>query len=361
MFEIKAAIDDENRRLDRILRKLFPDASLSHIYALLRRGKIAVNGKKSGAECAHLRIMAGDVIALPDELSAAWRKKGSGNDPSLTPDARLRIIDEARIIFENDDLLVVNKSAGMPVHGGSSKKQKNLAEIVDAYLSGTISASLSFAPGPLHRLDQPTSGLIVFSKSLAGARLFTALIGEHTVVKRYLAVVDGYIETPALWRDALVRNREERKTLAAERGDAGVHAAGVQNAETYVEPLASASAYSLILAEIRTGRTHQIRSQAALHGHPLAGDKKYGGSFLKTGLLLHAYSLEFPAETGLPALEAPPPHTFRRFIRAVFNPEGSAAVLCGRPRHLLPHRKDRCAEIFRRLLEPEHTRPRLRG
>jgi 23S rRNA pseudouridine955/2504/2580 synthase len=329
MFEIKAAIDDENRRLDRILRKLFPDMPLSRIYSLLRKEKVVVNGKKADAECAHLRIMAGDVIAVPDELSVARRKQRKGKDASVLPDMRFRIV------FENDDLLVINKSAGMPVHGGASKKQKNLAEIVEAYLAGTIPTSLSFAPGPLHRLDQPTSGLIMFSKSLAGARLFTAFIREHKIVKRYLAVVDGCIETPALWRDALVRNREERKTFAAGYGDFDI-----RQAETYITPLASTSAYSLILMEIRTGRTHQIRSQATLRDHPLAGDKKYGGSFLKTGLLLHAYSLEFPAKTGLPALKAPLPPAFQGFIKMVFNLEDLTAALCAQPLHLLPHKKD---------------------
>ncbi|MDR2194009.1 MAG: RluA family pseudouridine synthase [Treponema sp.] len=342
MVEIKAAKDDENRRLDRILRKLFPDTPLSHIYRLMRQGNITVNGKKTSAESAQLRIMAGDGIAIPDELSAALKREKKREkerkEPSVPPRTHIRIKDEVHVIFENNDLLVVNKSAGMPVHGGASQKQKTLTEIVATYLAGTVAPSLSFTPGPLHRLDQPTSGLIVFSKTLAGARLFTELIKDHTIVKRYLAVVDGCIETPDLWQDTLVRSPKERKTLAAELGAGGLGA--IRHAETGIEPLASTSAYSLILTDIRTGRTHQIRAQAALHGHPLAGDRKYGGSVLGTGLLLHAYSLEFPAETGLPALKAPLPHTFKRFIKKVFKLEDSTTALCGRPLHLLQYMKD---------------------
>jgi 23S rRNA pseudouridine955/2504/2580 synthase len=318
MVEIKAAKDDEHRRLDRVLRKFAPDTPLSHIYRLLRKGSVLVNGKKAGVGSACLRVMAGDVIAVPDEFSprlnsvAGNRAGGASSEvSSVSQDAR------SRIVFENDDLLVVNKSAGMVVHGGALvQEQRNLAEMVESYLADAIPRSLSFKPGPLHRLDQPTSGLVMFSKSLAGARLFTALIRERKIVKRYLAIVDGRIERAERWRDDLIRNREERKTFAAECAGSGSRDS--RHAETYVEPIASHSAYSLIRAEIHTGRTHQIRSQAALHGHPLAGDKKYGGSFLKTGLLLHAHSLEFPPETGLPVLNAPLPPAFRRFIKDKF-------------------------------------------
>ncbi|MDR2445675.1 MAG: RluA family pseudouridine synthase [Treponema sp.] len=313
MFEIKAAQDDENRRLDRILRKFSPDTPLSHIYSLLRKGNIRINGKKIGAEGACLRIMAGDVIAVPDEFSVAWNRMGAASSeaPSVPPYVR------SRVVFENDELLVVNKSAGMFVHGGAfPKKQKNLAEMVELYLADTISHSLSFKPGPLHRLDQPTSGLVMFSKSLAGARRFTALIRERKIVKRYLALVDGPIERAEVWRDDLVRNSKERKTFVMKCAISGSRDS--QYAETYIEPAASNSVYSLVFAEIHTGRTHQIRSQAALHGHPLAGDKKYGGSFLKTGLLLHAYSLEFPSETRLPVLNAPLPPAFRQVIKTEF-------------------------------------------
>ncbi|MDR0708323.1 MAG: RluA family pseudouridine synthase [Treponema sp.] len=318
MVEIKAAQDDENRRLDRILRKFSPDTPLSHIYRLLRKGNIRINGKKAGAEDVCLRVMAGDVIAVPDEFfaardSSARNRTGAASReaPSIPPDARFRVV------FENDDLLVINKSAGVVVHGGAfPQKQKNLAEMVESYLGDTIPRSLSFKPGPLHRLDQPTSGLVMFSKSLAGARRFTALIRERKIVKRYLALVDGLVERAELWRDDLVRDSEERTTFAMKCAISG--ARDSRYAETYVEPVASNSVYSLVFAEIHTGRTHQIRSQAALHGHPLAGDKKYGGSFLKTGLLLHAYSLEFPSETGLPVLNAPLPHAFQQVIKNEF-------------------------------------------
>jgi 23S rRNA pseudouridine955/2504/2580 synthase len=194
--------------------------------------------------------------------------------------------------------------------------------MVRAYLRDKLPPSLSFRPGPLHRLDQVASGLIVFSTSLAGARAFSALMREQRLRKTYLALADGHIETEELWEDALFRDTEKRKTLAisGEQTSRGQ----TKPARTRVFPLAVHPEYSLITLEIETGRTHQIRAQAAFHGHPLAGDRKYGGSFQPGGLLLHAFSLGFPVEA--PELEAlcgetisaPLPKPFLRRIREIF-------------------------------------------
>jgi 23S rRNA pseudouridine955/2504/2580 synthase len=198
------------------------------------------------------------------------------------------------IIWEGAGLLALNKPTGVQVHGeGRTLGQDSLDEQVRAYLAGKLPASLSFRPGPLHRLDKPTSGILVFSTSLEGARVFSDLLRAHRLKKRYLALVDGSVEEPALWEETLVRDTGRQKTLVAQDEDAGAKAA-----KTRVFPLAAAGNYSLILLEIETGRTHQIRTQAAYHRHPLSGDGKYGGSRMTGGLLLHALSLEFPPKPG---------------------------------------------------------------
>jgi 23S rRNA pseudouridine955/2504/2580 synthase len=175
-----------------------------------------------------------------------------------------------------------------------------------------LPASLSFRPGPLHRLDTPTSGIILFSTTLQGAQYFSTLIREHQVRKTYLAVVEGELTRPCTWKDALVRDRRVHKTrIAAADGPS-------QDAETQVVPLAVERGYTLIQARIPTGRTHQIRAQAAFHGHPLRGDRKYRGGFHAEGLLLHAYTLEFPLDAqgqGVPRLLTAPPS--ERFCKAL--------------------------------------------
>jgi 23S rRNA pseudouridine955/2504/2580 synthase len=241
--------------------------------------------------------------------------------------------DAFDIIWEGAGLLALNKKAGVQVHG-RAKGQNSVDEQVRSYLAGKLPESLSFKSGPLHRLDKPASGILVFSTSLEGARVFSALLRARRLRKRYLALADGTVEGPELWEEMLVRDTGRKKTLVAEKTEAGNgRIAGAKAAKTRVFPLAVKGNYSLILLEIETGRTHQIRAQAAFHGHPLAGDRKYGGSSLAGGLLLHALSLEFPPkpeenfpESAGPAwdalwgtkLQADVPGAFLTQIRRIF-------------------------------------------
>jgi 23S rRNA pseudouridine955/2504/2580 synthase len=195
---------------------------------------------------------------------------------------------------------------------------------------------------------------VVFSVSLRGARLFSALLREGRIHKRYLALAEGAIEGPGLWEDPLFRDREARRTLVS---------AGGKAARTRFSPLGvyggKKGAYSLLALEPETGRCHQIRAQAAAHGHPLGGDKKYGGRplpaafsqaaffpaafsqaaprragqgplprhFTRPPFLLHAWKLIPPPEMAIgcadggeiiPPLEAPPPDYFLALIERLF-------------------------------------------
>jgi 23S rRNA pseudouridine955/2504/2580 synthase len=207
---------------------------------------------------------------------------------------------------------------------------------VRAYLADKLNPSLSFRPGPLHRLDKPTSGIVVFSKTLEGARAFSALIRNGRIKKQYLAVVEGLVKGPELWEDLLVRDQGARKTFIAGGREAGAGPGdsktpgAAKPARTRIQPLALSAGtpkanggegkFSLILAEIDTGRTHQIRSQTAAHGFPLAGDKKYGGAYRSGGFLLHAWKLDLPDPAGKEPrrITAPPPEAFTRRIRELF-------------------------------------------
>ncbi|MDR0315391.1 MAG: RluA family pseudouridine synthase [Treponema sp.] len=313
-MDLQTGGDDAGRRLDRILRKALPEHSLSLIHRLLRQGLVLVNGRAAKPDD---RVEAGALITIPLDDINLMRKIHNRRSP----------LPSLEIIWQGSGLLILNKPAGLAVHGPDS-----LDTLVQAHLAGTLAPSLSFRPGPLHRLDKPTSGLIAFSATLAGARFFSAMIRERNITKTYLALLEGRIETNEVWQDDLVRDTDAKKTFIA-GPDAG--AAIGKAALTRIQPLASSSGYTLISAEIDTGRTHQIRAQAAAHGHPLAGDVKYGGHSLISGqdkgkrrggdFMLHAWKLETSAKiTGFGTSELPPllcapiPEVFQNRIRELF-------------------------------------------
>ncbi|MCL2382473.1 MAG: RluA family pseudouridine synthase [Treponema sp.] len=308
-LSLTAAADDNGRRLDRILRKALRGLPLSAIHRLLRQGCIRVDGETAAAA---MRVQTGQTITVSD-LSQKEFTRGrtdAGNASFFAYGQR----EKLAILFEGSGLLVLDKPSGIAVHGAHS-----LGEQALSYLSPKIPPSLSFKPGPLHRLDKPSSGVIAFSTSLEGARVFSAMMRERSIKKFYLALVEGTIEKAEIWRDELSRDKTLKKTFAGDKSRRQTKAA-----ITRVKPLARNAACTLILAEIETGRSHQIRAQAAARGHPLLGDKKYGAGRLPTsgavGFLLHAWRMEFPVLIpGVPGfIQAPIPDYFRTKIRELF-------------------------------------------
>jgi 23S rRNA pseudouridine955/2504/2580 synthase len=314
--DLKTAADDDQRRLDRILRKALPDLPLSLIHRFLRQGQVLVDGKPAKPPD---RIAAGAVITIPDiTRNSAEKQADTGTEIPLD------------ILYEGSGLLILNKAPGIASQGPGS-----LEDAVRDYLAPKLPPSLSFRPGPLHRLDKPSSGIIVFSTNLEGAQYFSKLLRERKLKKYYLALVEGLMKTDQYWEDELVRDREAKKTFTKKReperragripkpGEAPGSGGNPQKALTRVSPLKAASGHTLILAEILTGRTHQIRAQAAAHGYPLGGDKKYGGQALPGipgpgGFLLHAWKLEFPPNEAPALITAPLPKIFQGRIEALF-------------------------------------------
>jgi 23S rRNA pseudouridine955/2504/2580 synthase len=321
---LTAGADDDGRRLDRVLRRAFPDMPLSGIHRLLRKGRVRVDGVRAGGDC---RVREGARIQVlkepgrPPEEAAP----GGGGRPGSEAAEEAGSLGAARagppdldILWEGAGLLALNKPVGLAAHGENSLDTR-----VQAYLRDKRRPSLSFRPGPLHRLDKPTSGIILFSLNLEGARGFSLLLRERRLRKTYLALAEGEILRPETWEEALVRDHRRELTLPVPEDEPGA-----KSARTRVVPLVANPAYSLIRLEIDTGRTHQIRAQAAFHRHPLGGDRKYGGKPLPGGLLLHAYALEFPggplplppegAALGGKTLIAPVPAAFWERISAIF-------------------------------------------
>ena len=316
--------NDDGRRLDRILRKALPDLPLSALHRLLRKEKVLVNGKTAhGAD----RIPAGALIELPaEEAEAPLNKKQP---------IQKQYKEKLDILREGSGLLILNKPVGMAVHGGKNSAC-NLAKLVEEYLKGKISPSLSFRPGPLQRLDKPSSGIVVFSLNLNSARWFSSLLRERKIRKHYLAILEGKLQQSEIWEDMLFRDKEAQKTYISEIGtDTGKG----RNAMTRVIPIAWAerngAAYTFAKLEIETGRTNQIRAQAARHGYPLAGDRKYGGQLFtrdtSSSFFLHAAELELPVgpapnppiiyniSSELPkTIKAPLPGEFAQTLKELF-------------------------------------------
>jgi len=302
-LNLTAGADDSGRRLDRVLRKALRQTPLSAIHRMLRQGLVLVDGRKAGPD---RRVLAGETITVLDmenEVTSNRRFARNGENNTL---------DVPEILFEGSGLLILNKPAGISVHG-----RESVDDTVQSYLAPKLPPSLSFKPGPLHRLDRPSSGVLVFSTSLEGARRFSALMRDGKIKKQYLAVVEGYIENEEIWKDELFRDSGIKKTFTGDSGGKNSSRVKGKTALTRVRTLLGNKDYTLVLLEIETGRTHQIRAQAASRHHPLFGDKKYGGAPLSGGFLLHAWRLYLPPPFP-PMVEAPLPENFKNKIEKLF-------------------------------------------
>ena len=319
--EFQAGPDDEGRRLDRIVRKILPAAGLPEIYRALRTGYIRLGQKKAQPST---RVAEGDRIQIAEIIFAGAPDRGAKNDsrPQGKPDAGKDLV-----LLETRHLLFVSKPRGMLSHG-----KDGLDFLVRERYRDSIQSSLSFVPSPLHRLDRNTSGIVACSRSIEGARLFSTLLREGGLTKHYLAIVEGEAREPEDWFDSIHRDVDMKISKVWTEEDEGMSRPAV----TRFRPLLSRQGLTLALFSIETGLTHQIRVQAAWHGHPLSGDGKYGGAG-GTGVgagsyVLHAWRLRFdkPPFDDVPLLiEAPPPAESLALIEKRFGEDWSSALPVG--------------------------------
>lgn len=277
---VTAGEDEAGRRLDNFLLSHLKGVPRAHVYRLIRNGEVRVNSRRVAAG---YRLVSGDEVRVPPV-----RQADAGNVP---PAGRVRgDWVEARVLHEDEDLLVLNKPSGLAVHGGSG-------------ISLGAIELLRAARGPrahlelVHRLDRDTSGCLLIAKRASALRALHAQFRDGTVDKRYLALLIGRWPGRARTVDAPLVT-DERK--GGER-HVRVDAAG-KPAVTHFVPLERFPDAVLAEVELTTGRTHQIRVHAASIGHPVAGDDRYGVEndpvVRKHGLrrlFLHAKSLSFRA------------------------------------------------------------------
>jgi 23S rRNA pseudouridine955/2504/2580 synthase len=205
---------------------------------------------------------------------------------------------EIAVLHEDNGILALNKPQGIDA-------QIELCALARVYLEGKLPPSLSFSPGPLHRLDKGASGVMVFGKSLAGAREFSELLRGGLLQKTYVALLEGSLNAPQVWQDKLAYSNTLQRTLLADSGRA-------KYAETRALPLEVCGGLTLAKINIVTGRRHQIRAQAAARGFPLYGDGKYGGKN-SPPFFLHSRRLVFPPGSTFPrSISAPIPPDFEQ-------------------------------------------------
>jgi 23S rRNA pseudouridine955/2504/2580 synthase len=302
-LHLETGPDDEGRRLDRVLRKACAELPISAIHRLLRKGRVSVDGKRTGMAS---RVRSGQSIEIlgVDMPEAALCRKNGGKG-RLATGSGVSIGNGIDVLYEGHGILAVGKPAGITA-------QEELGALVTAYLAGKTASSLSFTPGPLHRLDKGTSGIIVFGSSIEGARRFSALMRSGLLRKTYIALLEGSLRGERYWLDMLEYSDAAQKSRVSSHSGGLPSSTAVRRAETQVFPLELRGAFTLAAMEIATGRRHQIRAQSAAHGFPLYGDRKYGGKN-QPPFFLHACRLVFPEDSPFPrSISAPVPATFRQ-------------------------------------------------
>lgn len=282
--------NEAGQRFDKYLAKLLREAPKSFVYKMLRKKNITLNGEKA---TGNEKLNQGDEIRL--FFSDETYLKFSGKE------AAPRASTELSVVYENRDILLINKPAGM-LSQPDETKEPSLVEYVTGYLLDTGAVTeeelVTFRPSVCNRLDKNTSGLVAAGKSLAGLQALSELFHDRTIHKNYLCIVKGVLKEQTHIRGYLKKDSRCNKVT--------VYKNKVQDAqpvETVYTPFGSNGRTTLLKVRLVTGRTHQIRAHLASEGYPLMGDSKYGDrAFNKKcrehyGLkhqLLHAFSLTFP-------------------------------------------------------------------
>ena len=270
---------EAGQRIDNFLMRHFSRVPRSRVYRLLRKGEVRVNRKRVDAE---YRIAAGDEVRLPPVHIDRTEEPGR-------PSSSLQALIERSIIFQDKHLLVIDKPAGVAVHGGSGMS----FGVIEALRASRPRENLEL----VHRLDRDTSGCLCVARDRATLVALHALIREGGMHKTYLALVSGDWQLGTKRIDAPLATDERRQGERHVR----VAAAGKDSVSVFKPVQFFGKIATLMQVDIPTGRTHQIRVHAAYAGHPLLGDDKYGdhernAELKRAGLkrmFLHAQSIAF--------------------------------------------------------------------
>jgi 23S rRNA pseudouridine1911/1915/1917 synthase len=287
-------VDTLNGRLDKYIATQIPALSRSRIKELIDENLVLVNGKK---EKASYKVQINDYISI--------------TVPKLKP---LNVLPEnisLEIIYEDPDVIVVNKPQGMVVHPSAGHPDHTLVNALLFHTKNLAESPEGFRPGIVHRIDKDTSGLLMIAKNAEARISLETQLAHKTNKRQYLAIVHGNFNEVAGVIDAPIgRDRFNRKKMAViENG---------KKARTHFEVLEQFNGYSLIRCQLETGRTHQIRVHLSYIGHPVAGDQLYGPhhTLKGHGQFLHAACLGFnqPRTNQWLEFKVEPPAIFNKTI-----------------------------------------------
>lgn len=292
--------DEAGQRLDRFIVSILPNISRSTVQTMITEGLVLLNGHAS---------KPGYMLRIGD------RVKISELRPKQLPSKAQPLDLPLDIIYEDQDLLVVNKPTGLVVHPAPGHAEDTLVNALVARYPSLQSVEDDLRPGIVHRLDKDTSGLIIIAKNTQTQTALLDQMKEHEIIKRYLALVEGVVSLDQGSIDAPIgRNPRHRQQMA-------IMAAGSREAITHFRVLQRFNRHTLLLLQLETGRTHQIRVHLKAIGHPVVGDPVYGSGNVRgnQGLkrqFLHAYQLVFkhPRTGVLLELEAPLPNDLAQIL-----------------------------------------------
>lgn len=305
-----ARVDEESagQRLDNFLLRLCKGVPKSHIYRIVRSGEVRIDGRRADAAT---RLEAGNEVRIPPIRVA--RADNFQKKPDNAARAGRIAFD---VLFEDEALLVINKPAGLAVHGGSGLD----FGVIEALRAQRPEARfLELA----HRLDRETSGILLIGKKRSALKVLHDMFRQGAGDKRYLALVSGN------WTEKVKDVRLPLEKYLTEDGERRVSVNGEEGrfAHTIFRKIESGRRFSLVEAQIKTGRTHQIRVHLSHLGFPIVGDDKYGDFALNKMLVreglrrmfLHAWKMRFPHPVSgeMLALEAVMPGELSGFLDRV--------------------------------------------
>lgn len=283
----RTVTEDAGRRLDNYLISQLPGIPRSRIYRMIRKGEVRINGSRCKP---NTHLVFGDSVRIPPVRTPLKSPQTSVSD-------RLKTLLRNAILYQDDDVLVIDKPSGLAVHGGSGVRV-GIAEVIGEVFE---------QPGMqlAHRLDRHTSGCLVITKTKASMRVYHDLFRRNALKKVYTLFVEGH------WPEGLTHIDASLERYLLESGERRVRvSAKGQPSHTQFEVVRACARASWLTAEPTTGRTHQIRVHAKSAGHAILGDEKYASGTFEPSperLMLHASSIELP---DIGAIEAPLPTIF---------------------------------------------------